>query len=171
TRFRATRQDLPTTRLVSRRSSVTLLVSRTRPLAIRRCSSAPPEAATQPWALSRCLTTPLASPIPPWVLMPALISPQPITLSLSARMSVVRTWTTVALSAKSSVKPLRGELLFLLVQTADLARSRPRGGLKKKLSQWSGPAKRSLRLNQSPSVTRKRLTRQAHRNLALWLKT
>lgn len=42
-----------------------------------------------------------------------------ITLSLSALTSVVKTWITAALSAKSSVKPLRVELLFLLVQTAD----------------------------------------------------
>ena len=48
TRFRVTRQDLPTTRLVLRRLPVTPLVPTTRPLAIRRCLTAAPEAATQP---------------------------------------------------------------------------------------------------------------------------
>ena len=62
---------------------------------------------------------PLALPIQPWALMPGLMSPLRITLSLSALTWVVRTWITAALSAKSSVKPLRVELRFSLIQTAD----------------------------------------------------
>jgi hypothetical protein len=44
------------------------------------------------------------------------------------------------------VERLPEELPFSLIQTADLPRLPPPGGLKKRLSQWSGRAKRSFGL-------------------------
>jgi hypothetical protein len=81
-------------------------------------------------------------------------------MTLFALALMVRTWTTLAISARFSAKPLPEELLCSSTQAADLARPPRLGGLKRNLSQWSRPAKLCSHSSRSLSATRRGSTPQ-----------
>src|SRR6266511_1427662 len=165
-RYLLTPPAITTRRTVLMRSVPTPTATTTRRTVLTRSNPTPPATSTLLSVMKRSKTTPLASAISPWVLWPDIMSPRPLMLSVSAQL--VRTWTTVAISATYTIKPLPEELPFTLIHTANLARSPPPGGLKRKLSQWNRRAKRFSRSNQSRSDIRKGSIRKAFPSLAWW---
>src|SRR6267154_6197130 len=76
----------------------------------------------------------------------------------------------LATSRAFSARPLPLEFRFLLTQTINLARRPPQSALRKRLARWNALVACSMHLNQSHSVIRRRLIRQAHYSLDLWPK-
>src|SRR5437899_2764016 len=143
-----------TLRLVIERSLTTAQAALIQRTAILHCPATPPGPAIQSSEIMRWQTIPPAATISPWAIQQALLSRQRITLFASAPQ--VRT-STAAILARSSVQHFPEELPCSLMQTADSAPLTLPGALKKRLSQWSGPAKWSLRSHLSHSTIRKRL--------------
>ena len=106
--------------LVLTRSRARATAKPTLLLALQR-SKAPPAAAIRPMVLQRSATA-LATTTPPWALERVEMSPRLVTLSVSARESWVRTWTTVAISEIYSARPQSTALQSSSIQTGGLAR-------------------------------------------------
>ena len=100
----------------------------------------------------------------------ALMSRRRATLFALAPLAPIRS-ITLALSATFSVWAGSTELKCTLIRPAELAPPGLRGVLKRISSQWSVPAKRSLRSNRLRSDTKRKSIRRVLRNLALWPRT
>src|SRR5580765_809949 len=105
------------------------------------------------------------------VLLPVSIRPLDQLTSISALIWLaLLARAMLAISRAFSARPLPLEFRFLLTQTINLARRPPQSALRKRLAQWNALVACSMHLNQSHSVIRRRLIRQAHYSLDLWPK-
>ena len=128
--------------LVRERSQVRPTASPILPPGLWR-SKTPPAHAIRPSVLERSATA-LPATTSPWAPKQAPTSPRPATLSVSAPM--VTTWTTAAISARSSVQPLPAERQSSSIQMANLAPFNRPAASKKRSSRWIKRATRSWRL-------------------------